>query len=627
MNSLMGLRCSKAKLVIWHSALLLLVLLYSAVSPLLASAADDISAHVEVGIRDVNVSGDRNKYRQQIDLDDGVRLFELGLRYAPDETKQTNPAVPDLVTVDAFGLGGDPYQNARLEIRRYGRYRFRYEHRKSDYFYQDLLIRPEQINIESSNEGDLHHFDFERTTDSANFELQLTDRAKLLVAYDRYQKNGDSTTVLDIQREEFELDNPIDQALEVFDFGLSYAWDKVTLSYNERWRDFSSDLSISSAGVSEGLDLSGPTAVDFFTLDQNYDYASREHQLGVLVRPSERWNLQLDLFNSELDMDVDSFEDALGIDFANLPFRTQDRNVGESKRDTNQFYLSVSYAISDGLRLVGNVREQRLDQDAASTGVPGTGLGDWRIDNNRIGLGVEAAPSKAWTVSAGWSRQRRQAQYGLSEKETARNAGYWLQVLHRSSIRMQWRLSIEDNSIDNAFTTASATDARRFRLRGRYRWDMGLVLSVSLLRREHENQRSDWQSDTQQSVVKIAYIGDKLTLSLDHTWLDYDRSIAQVVTGGFRQDLFNIANRADTKYWDASIQWALNEKWDLTASHRDYRNSGNFDTDRDDTRMELGLALSKRYRLYLRYRHTSFAEPPAENFTANIVELAVGYRR
>ncbi|MGI9327602.1 MAG: hypothetical protein ACR2PZ_20455 [Pseudomonadales bacterium] len=589
-----------------------------------------LTGRLELGVRTVDISGDRYKYKQHVDLDSGARLFGFDITYSPEAARQS---APDLVAFHTTGVGGDPYQNTRLLIRKYGKYRFRYEHRKSDYFYEDLLIRPEDVDIEASNEGDLHTFDLERTSHRVDFDYQLTQRAELQLAYDRYDREGDGTTVLDIQREEFELHSPIDQALQNLDFGLEYALDKITLTFHERWREFDHSQFSAIDGASEGLDLLGPTRLDAFLLKQPYSYDSREHQLGLLARPTERLRLRADVLVTDLDMDVTSIENADGIDFVGQPFQTRDLATGGAQRDTFQVFLAGSYAISEQVQLTADFREQRMDQEAKIAGNATDGASDWDINTRWFSLGVEVTPTDALHLSAGWSREDRDVELRNivgtaleATKETSVNDGYWLQLNYRTSDHMDWLVSVENNRVDDAFTSSSATDSLRYRLRGRYRWDNGSLLTVSHRQTEYDNDVSDWRSDSRQSAARISHSGERVTLSMGYTWVDTERSILQLVTGGFRQELFDIDYRADTSFWDVDFLWAPTSRWELSASHRRYRNDGSFDTQRDDSRLGASYALSEHYRISLRYRHIDFEEPPGEDFGANLLEASVGYQ-
>ena len=58
---------------------------------------------VEVGYRTVDVNGNVDKYREDVNLpDDALRLFDLGLEWQPAETDWL-----DRMELDAQGIGGE----------------------------------------------------------------------------------------------------------------------------------------------------------------------------------------------------------------------------------------------------------------------------------------------------------------------------------------------------------------------------------------------------------------------------------------------------------------------------------------------------------------------------------------
>ena len=240
------------------------------------SEANRLSGYWEIGFRSVDVDGSSNKYRQHLNLDDGLWLSGFGLVYLPEEK---TAFTPDRIEISASNLGSEPYQNISIGVRKYGSYRFSYQRQKSEYFYQDILIDSSEENPEMSNGGDFHHFDFDRVRDRLNFDIQVGDQAKFLLDLNQYTKKGESTTVLDIEREEFELEQPIDQKLKNYNLGFEYRWDKSTITFNQRWRDFYNDVEIFLLNPSEGSAPLDPTRLDNFYLEQPYGYDSRETQV------------------------------------------------------------------------------------------------------------------------------------------------------------------------------------------------------------------------------------------------------------------------------------------------------------------------------------------------------------
>ncbi len=94
-----------------------------------------LTVDVTLGARGVDVTGDETRYRQDANLDDGVRVLDFGLHDVPAE----RDSAVDRIELDAASLGGDPYEQLHLEVRKYGGYELDVDHRKSQYFYDDTI--------------------------------------------------------------------------------------------------------------------------------------------------------------------------------------------------------------------------------------------------------------------------------------------------------------------------------------------------------------------------------------------------------------------------------------------------------------------------------------------------------
>jgi predicted porin len=598
-----------------------------------SAASATFNGHVSVGYREVDVSGDEGKYRQHVNLEDGARLFDLGLVIQPGRDADSPAAMPDRVELNASGLGGDPYQSARLRVQRYGSYRFTYDHRSSDYFYEDLLLAPEDASVEQSTGGDFHHFDFERNRDTLALDLDLSQRAKLSLGFARYDKNGDSTTVLDVEREEFELDKPIDESLDRYDLGFTYDWDHVTVTVGQTWQEYDNDSQIFLPGFSPGSEPTEPTSLDLFFLDQPYGFTSSDQRLSVQVRPSSRWIVELDARAGDLDLDMKATERAQGTDYEGRPFDREDTGEADVDRKTLLLDASVAYLVNDRIQLNAGVRRYDLEQDGTVLFGETAGTNAWDIETTGFELGVDMAVTTTLTLSGGWSTEKRETVVSHSndgpdetnEVDTDRD-GFFARLSYRPNRRAQVTLSFADDRIDDPYTLASATDAQRYRARASYRWDNGLTVSASYRHTDYENDNTGWISESRQSDIRLTHASERLTVSVGASFVELEREVDQLVTGGFRQDLFAISYGADADFWDGAVRWHVTDQVDLTASYRAYDNEGSFRVDRDDVRAGVEFMLPADYALMLSYRNVDYNEDDLESFDVDVWELALKFR-
>jgi hypothetical protein len=612
------------------AVLVMAVPMMTSLQPQQTQAADALTGRMTLGYRDVNVADNNTKFRQQVNLDDGVRLFDLGLVFKPAPDAAASIIKPDRVTLDASGLGGDPAQTLRLDVKKSSAYRLRFEHRRSDYFYEDLLLRAEDASIEGSTGGDFHHFDFQRQRDRADLDIDLSQRAALSLGFDRMTKQGSSITTQDIQREEFELDKPVDETSKRYSLGFRYAWDRVTLVLDEHWQDYDNGSRSFLPGYSGGSDPDAPTTLDIFSLAQPYQFNNREHHAGLRVRPDSRWDVKFDARLSDLDLHAQAVERAQGTDFTGAPFIADGNGKADLGRDLALYDLAIDWFVSERVRLTTGAHRHHLNQDGILQFDAQEGENRWEIDTTGVELGVEVAINNALTAALGVSRERRatrslQAAGAITDTNDidTQRTGYSALLNYQPNRRLTITLSSEVNSITDPFTLASATDSRRWRLRGHYRWENGLMLSGALRRTDRDNNNSAWSAVSDQADLRLSWQTERLTVSLGMAQVDQSRNINQLVAGGTRIDLIPIDFKAETDFADASVQWRLSDRIGLSASYRTYENDGSFGVERDDARAGIDFSLGDEYQVLVSYRNLDYEEDRLEAFDADLWEVAL----
>jgi hypothetical protein len=163
-----------------------------------------------------------------------------------------------VVGVPRVGIGGDPFETIHFGLRKYGAYNLKLDRRRSEYFYADTILPAALASVTGSTGGDFHHFDFARVRDTAALDIQLSPATRLSLGLERQTRTGDSTTSLDIERDEFELHRPLDETLDAFTFGVQHAWQRVTLIVEEQLRDFENSSELFLPGASPGQNTTDP---------------------------------------------------------------------------------------------------------------------------------------------------------------------------------------------------------------------------------------------------------------------------------------------------------------------------------------------------------------------------------
>jgi hypothetical protein len=615
---------------IHHATLATLLVLVRAPSLAQQNDPPSLTGSVSVGARSVDIDGAATKYREDINLDDGVRLFDANLHY---EAKERGNGI-DRLDLDATGLGGDPFETIHLDVRKYGAFDLKLDRRKSAYFYEDTILPAVLASVTGSTRGDVHHFDFERTRDSAALDIDLSPATRLSFGLEHQTRAGDSTTTLPQQRDEFELNRPLDESLNGLTAGLRHAWDHITLIVDEQLHDFKNTSELILPGASLGSNVTDPATLQFFIADQSYDYTSHAHSVRLLAKPTAKLDLNAGWRTESLDLDMQAKESSQGTTFSGAPFASALQGPAVVGRDITVADFSFGYALGDRIRVIGGARHNRLSQDGGITYGTSIGTGTWDIDTDGYEAGFEYAVTSAILVSAGWSTETRTddrswtldtSSSSDTDEKTSRD-GYFARFLLRRTGGLELTASVEDNTINDPFALASPTASRRYKVGLKRRFSTGLSINGTYRKTDVDNSNSGWLADTKQADVRVLYQRERLQVSAGYSEIDVKRSIDQLVTAGTVQRLFLIDYAADSALWDASARWQINPRYSIGGELRAYDNYGSFRLARDDRRAFLDVALGMTYTLRVSYRNVDYREDAYDNYDARLLEVALRVR-
>jgi len=134
---------------------------------------------IEVGYRFTDIDGNEDAYKQFVNLQDGLKLFDLSL--LGRRTEGTTGPV-DYFRLNLSGIG-DPYPSGRLEVKKNRAYDFLASYRQFKYY-----TAPENLGLISNN------FSFDSTIGRGTLLLSVFPREdiKLNFGYNLVQKSGDA---------------------------------------------------------------------------------------------------------------------------------------------------------------------------------------------------------------------------------------------------------------------------------------------------------------------------------------------------------------------------------------------------------------------------------------------------
>lgn len=441
----------------------------AALSPVFAQEAG-WSGLVDLGYRDVSIGGNEDKYREDVNLPEGLRLFNVEL-----SSLQTDSGFMDEFLFSASGLGGDPYSRAGLRLRKAGRYDLQMNYRASDYFYRDA-------GYFFSDIGDLHTWDSRRELYDFSLAIEAADWVTVRLGAERQNRSGTSRISEDIQREVFQFAQPVDQEAESFWVGADFHWDWADLtveqrlnrkSYENRW--------LQTVANSDGLEPGGST-LDTFNQLQVQDGETPVSRVQFAGRPRD--DLRFTVGYAHMAADVDYRVDGAweGQDYNADDYQTVLTNNGTVARDADLLDLDITWSPVARLDLTADVSYRTYDQDGTinflETQSGGAEEGNYpvqgalanRLDLLTYGLTADWRISSAWTVLGGVGIQTRETDFDLTGPavETRRTL-YRGGIGYRPGKRADFRLMLETGEDDDPLTQVSPTDTDRLTFRGRLR--------------------------------------------------------------------------------------------------------------------------------------------------------------
>jgi len=601
-------------------------------APAAAQGAEEWSffGGLQVGYRAVDLDGSEDKYLQHLGLDDGPRLFNLNFELTPTDEMR---GLFDRIELDMTNLGGDPFETIRFSVQKFGHYTLRYDRRKSSYIYGDT-----DPNL--SDVLDLHRFDFDRVRDTVDFTLQLSSSAQLDLGFDRSTKKGQSTTTLDIQRDVFELERPVDESLSDYHLAFSYEWSRVSLVFNSRMREFDNAIETFLPGFSEGENPDNETVLASYFLHQPYDLRSVTPSIRLVARPTDRLNIKLYAAVEDLSMELELAEDGVGTTWQGEPYVSSATGDGRVDRLSTIYDLELDYRFLDWFGAFIGFQHRDLEQDGDLAFGDEEGFGAWRMDTSSGHIGLQFDIGTSVTATGGVRAERRDVDWGWSQVDSAKHenratdhTGTFVTLGWRPTTALRFSARLDNSAYDDPFTPSSASDRLSYRLSGAWSGGRGFSISGVVRGQDLTNDTSGWDLSSRAANLRLGYRLPGLSLSAGYTILDVDRSIDQTVTtlpgfGGGQTLFFPIAYHANSDFFDARVVWAAATRLKIGGEVRWYDNDGTFATSTRDLRGFFEIGFGRGYVAHLGYRDRDYSEADRgwSDYRARITEVSVGYR-
>jgi hypothetical protein len=570
-----------------------------------AMAQDDDSpwvGRVEVGYRSVDVNGNVDKYREDVNLpDNALRLFDLGLEWEPSETGWL-----DRMQLEAQGIGGEPFASARFGLEKDGRYKLDIRWRSVAFFYRDF-------GFWYLPQGDIHTWDANRKFLDLKFNYRFTKWFNLRLGSGHITRDGGSTTSRDVQREVFVLDRPLAQETRTYWLGADFRAGWADITVEQRLYDFDDERTMTTRD-SEGVGM-GPDASYLAQYDQHRTERTEAPttRLGVRGRPLD-W-LRFDLRYARIDARSDYTMDGEwgGLDFDANPFQTQVTNAGEVERISDLWDLDLGFALTRNVELLVDYSSRSFDQrgtiDYQETQTGGTEAGQFIVQgavNNEInldaaGVTVDWRATRSFSVALGVGLQERSKLFQLSGPEvTTERTTYRGQLRWRPNKTWNLKLDYEQGDTDNPVTQISPTTTDRLRFQADVRALKNLQVGFNWIDRSASNELtyplgiptddtppvdsiSTAKFDFRSWALFVNWTLQRMKLFVSYTNSTID-SVADIVyiTGGtfFPPDITTTQNTTDyhsnQDVVQADFSYRIGRPWTVGLKTIWYQNDGRF---------------------------------------------------
>jgi len=190
-----------------------------------------IPLDLEVGYRFVDVSGNEQEYRTQINDRQGFLLRSLDYTSAGPLGSML-----DYFHVDASDVGAGPSGQLRLQAGATDMYKLTFSWRKTD-LYSALPAFANPFLAEGIIPGQ-HTYNRTRNIYDATLELLPGKIISPILQYTRNVYNGPGTTTYHLGGNEFLMNDQVNSVDELYRLGLGFNWGPVQGGFTQGWRYF-----------------------------------------------------------------------------------------------------------------------------------------------------------------------------------------------------------------------------------------------------------------------------------------------------------------------------------------------------------------------------------------------------
>jgi len=197
------------------------------------AGAQSTSIDIEAGYQEVDVNGNEDMFRTQINQQDGFVLRNFSINYVDPSG---GAGFVDRLRVDASGFGGSPAGRFRLQMGLGEAYRLNLYYQQFDTF----SALPAYANPLLDDGVYPGQHTWERNRDILDVQLEILPGRAItpIVGYRWNSYDGPGRTTYSVGADEFLLDSQLDETEQEFYVGVNFATKSIQGTLLQGWRSF-----------------------------------------------------------------------------------------------------------------------------------------------------------------------------------------------------------------------------------------------------------------------------------------------------------------------------------------------------------------------------------------------------
>jgi len=549
---------------------------------------------VEPAVRSVEVDGNEDTYRSQLNEEDGLFLSEILFRVRNEN------GVFEEFRLEANGFGAEPSEQFRASLSKSDLYRF------------DLLhFRSDNVSVPADEFG-RHGYSNERRSTQGTLTLFPSRPLELRLGYGRQRSKGLFGTTYHNPWTEVPVGN--DRRWTADDLGgeLRYREGNLSLALEHRYRDYSSTEVRDLAADADRARVSSYHGV----INQS---APRRDSKATLFWKGKHLDLQARYVRRGEDSDLgDTNRRVVETTPAGGERETESRWTGNGSRRLSGGELVGSWHVSEPVTVVLRFEDSRETLDASteetrdmiSFGIPTTLVVPARrrteVDLSRVSVGAQLQSLGPWSFSAGGGTGKREVRIDwwgdvAEQDRTVAQAGKFFYADGRFQKR-DWTVSASRGfrTLDAPYTTASALDEKETLFRVKKRLPKGWAVHARASQRDRTNTSTQYGVspvyDTRTRSVSFGadHVSDRLSLSAGVAYLDTETEtiVLEEASPEISTWLFEEFSDA-TSHFDASWQVKPGLRAELHAYRLKANGAADFEVSHVEPQLRVGLGKKK----------------------------------